>query len=69
MYLGTHEKHPVFLSNFNQIFSFSTYFHRSPPYQISWKSMLWEPIWDTTKLREVLGNYANPRKKRNPHTE
>jgi len=51
MCLGLHEKHPVFLSNFNQICSFSTYFHRSPPYQFSWKSMRWEPIWDTTKLR------------------
>ena len=54
MYLGLHKKHPVFLSNFNQIFTFSTYFHRSPPYQISWKYMQWESIWDnTTKLREV----------------
>jgi hypothetical protein len=66
MYLGQHETHPVFLSNFNQNFWYSTYFHRSPPYQISWKSMWWGPIWGTTKLREVLCNYANPPKKRNP---
>jgi len=32
MYLGLHEKHPVFLSNFNQILSFSTYFHTSTLY-------------------------------------
>jgi len=42
-YLGLHVKFPIFMPNFNQIRDFSTYFNVSPQYQISLKSVQWEP--------------------------
>jgi hypothetical protein len=41
-YLGLHVKWLIFLSDFNQIWSFSTCFNKSPKYQISPKSFHWE---------------------------
>jgi hypothetical protein len=39
MLLGLHVKFPIFLSDFNQIWSFLTVFHRDPDYQMSRKSV------------------------------
>jgi hypothetical protein len=38
-YLGLHVKHSIFLPDFNQIWNFSTYFHVSPQYHMSPKSV------------------------------
>ena len=46
-YLGLHIKRPIISSDYNQIWCFTTDFHKSPPpqYQISLKSVQWEPRW------------------------
>ena len=43
MSLGLHVMCPILLSDFNQIWSFSTHFHKSPQYKISRKSVQLEP--------------------------
>jgi len=43
VYLDLHVKYPLFLSDFSEIGIFWTDF-RKCSYQISWKSVLWEPI-------------------------
>jgi len=43
MYIVHHIKYPLFLSNFNQTWFFSTHFRRMLKYQISWKSVKCEP--------------------------
>jgi len=40
-------KNPFFVSDFNQIRSFSTDFLRSPQYKISRNSVQWDPRWST----------------------
>jgi len=42
-HLDLHVKCPILLSDFNQICNISTDFHKTPRYQISWKSFQWEP--------------------------
>ena len=59
---------PYFLPDFNQLWIFSTDFHTSSPYQISLKSVQWEPWWymqtdgrtDTMKLIGDFRDSGNP---------
>ena len=46
-YLGFHVQRPIFSSDFNQIWSSTTYIHKgpSPQYHISWTHIQWEPQW------------------------
>jgi hypothetical protein len=37
MYIGRHVKYPLFVSDFNQTWIFSTDFEKIHKYQISWK--------------------------------
>ena len=44
-YIGLHVKYLLFLSSFNETWIFLTDFWKILKYQISWKSILWEPSW------------------------
>jgi len=65
-YIGLHVKHPFFLSDYNETSILSTDLRKILKYQISCKSVKWEPScifadWrtDMSKLKVVLRNFAN----------
>lgn len=45
IYSDLHVKWPIFLLNFNQIWTSWTDFHESPQYKILRESVQWEPHW------------------------
>jgi hypothetical protein len=68
MYIGLHVKYPLFLSNFNETWIFSTGFRKKKcsGVKISWKSVQWELSCshadgqtDMTKLIVIFRNFAN----------
>jgi hypothetical protein len=67
MYIGLRVKCPLFLSDPNQTWMFSTYFQKILRYRISWKSIPWEPSCsmstdgrtDMTKLIFTFRNFTN----------
>ena len=66
-YIGLHVKYPLFLSDFNKIWIYPTDFRKILKYQISWKSVQWEPsfsMWvdgqaGRAELIVALRNFAN----------
>jgi hypothetical protein len=42
-YTGLHVKYPLFLSHFNETWTLSINFRKMLKYQISWKSLEWQP--------------------------
>ena len=71
MYIGLHVQYPLFLPDFNKTLIFLTDFPKVLKYQISWKSVQWEPncsmrnngrtdrCTDMTKLIIAFRNNAN----------
>jgi len=65
MYIGIHVKYPLSLSGFNGTWIFVTDFLKIFKYQISWKSVMWEPssMWmdrrtDMMKLIVAFCSFA-----------
>jgi hypothetical protein len=62
MYIGLHMTYPIFLSDSNQNGIVSTDFRKIIKYEITWKSIQWEPSslmqTDMTKLKIAFRNSA-----------
>jgi len=58
MYSGLHVKYTLFLSDFNETWTFSTDFRKVFKYQISWKSVQWE---SSCSMRTDRHDEANSR--------
>ena len=54
-YIYLHVKYPLFLSNFNTASIFSTDFRIMLKYQISWKSVHWEPTCSMQRTHKMDG--------------
>jgi hypothetical protein len=75
IYIGLHVKYPLSLCHYRETWIFSTDFRNILKYQISWKSVQWEPSCsmltdgrtdgriDITKLIVAFRNFANAPKK------
>ena len=71
MYIGLHVKYPLFLSDFNDIWIFSTDIWKILKYQISWISAQWvlscsmltDGRTDMTKQTVIFRNIANAPKR------
>ena len=64
MYIGLHIKYPLFLSDFNENWIFSTVVRKMLKYQISWNSVQWEPScsmrtdWRTDRHDEAVSRFS-----------
>jgi len=62
MYIELHVNCPLFLPDFNETWTLSTQLRKIPKYQISWKSVQWEPSCSMrTDGRTNIYDVANSR--------
>ena len=52
-YESLHVKYPLFLSDFNETFIYSTDFRKTPNYKISTKSVMWDPSCSTRTVEQM----------------